>query len=541
MTGHEAAGSGPRHSPYSHDELTRLLAPQSVAIVGASERKGSFGARLFANLAAFQGRVHLVNGKYDRLHDRPCHPSVGALPEVPDCVVVAVPRDAVAAVVEDCAAAGVGGAIVVASGYAETGLPDRIALQDRLAAIAQASGMRVVGPNTLGIVNYASGAGLTFSAMPPVRPLRPHAVGIISQSGSIGFALSQAVMRGVSVSHVLTAGNSCDVDVADYVAYLADDPACRSIACVFEGMATPRRLIAAAEIAWRADKPLVLYKMATGQAGAEAAMSHTGSLAGSEAAYAAAFARAGVVQVDKLEALVEAAAFFAKAPPPRAAGVAVIATSGGAAIMAADKAELHDVPLPQPAPDTRAVLEAHIPEFGSPRNPCDVTAQVIADPGGLLACTGALLSDAQYGALVTTHQYAYEAATARLPVFSGLAAQHGKIVCNVWIPEWLGGPGAAETESDPHLALFHSMDRCFAALAAWQRRDRLRRLPVAAPARIAPAAARAEAASLLRDVPDRALSESAAKRILSLYGVPVVSETLVQSADAAAAAARRAD
>ena len=445
--------------------MARLIAPRSVAVIGVSERMAGFGSRVMANLAAFDGAVYQVNAKYATLAGRPCYPSLDALPEVPDCVVIATQRDAVEPLVAHCAASGVGAVVLFAAGYAETAKPDNIAAQARLTALARAADIRLVGPNTIGLVNYATGAGLTFSGMPARTPLKPHAVGIVSQSGSLGFSLAQGIMRGVSVSHVLTAGNSADVDVADHVAYLAQDPACRAIACLFEGMADPGRMIAAAEQAWRADKPLVMYKMATGTEGARAALSHTGSLAGSEEAYRAAFARCGVIQVDKLEALLEAAAFFAKAPPPAARGVAVVATSGGATIMAADKAELHGVALPQPASQAAAILAHWVPEYGSSRNPCDVTAQVITDPGALVACTDALLADPAYGALVTSHAYAYESATSRLPVFSQAAARHGKITCNVWAPEWLGGPGSFETESDPHLALFHSMDRCFAAQA----------------------------------------------------------------------------
>ena len=451
------------------------MRPRSIAVVGASDRKGSFGQRAAENLAAFDGRAYLVNPRHQAIGGQPCFPSVAALPEVPDCVFIAVAREAVEPIVAQCAGLGVGGAVVVASGYAETAKPGRAEEQQRLAAIAWRSGMRLVGPNTIGLANYATGAAMTFSAMPRRQPLAPHAIGIASQSGALGFALAQAMERGASVSHVLTCGNSCDVDVADYVAFLAHDPACRAIACVFEGMSDPARMERAAEVAWAADKPLVVYKMAASASGARGAMAHTGSLAGSREAYAAAFARAGAVQVDGLEALMEAAAFFAKAPPPCAPGVAVIATSGGATIMAADKAERHGVALPQPGPAAAAVLAARVPEFGSARNPCDVTAQVLTEGDGLLACTGALLADPAFGALVTTHAYAYPSATARLSVFSGAAAAHGKIVCNVWMSEWLGGLGARETEADPHLALFHSMDRCFAALATWHRRAALRR------------------------------------------------------------------
>ena len=527
-----------RPAPYTRADMARLMHPRSVAIIGVSDRKGSFGNRAMENLAGFDGPVHLVNARYREIAGKPCYPDIAALPEVPDCVFIAIGREAVEPVVSRCAELGVGGAIVVASGYVETARPERAAEQQRLAAIAQRSGMRLVGPNTIGIVNYAIGAGLTFSAMPDRRPLLPHAIGIVSQSGSLGFSLAQAVERGTSISHVLTSGNSCDVDVADYVAALAEDPACRAIACVFEGMADPRRMIRAAEIAWRAGKPLILYKMATGTAGAQAAMSHTGSLAGSNEAYAAAFARAGVVQVDKLEAVVEAAAFFAKAPPPSAPGVAVIATSGGATIMAADKAELHGVPLPQPGAFAAGVLAERVPEFGSPRNPCDVTAQVLTDPGALVACTDALLADPAFAALVTSHAYAYASATARLAVFSASAAKHGKIVCNLWAPEWLGGPGARETEEDPHLALFHSTDRCFATLAAWQRRGALTRQPARDPAaRITGPGVAAQARALLQAAPAQALTESEAKRVMALYGIPVVEDRLVQTPDEAASAA----
>ena len=521
-----------RPEPYSRTQLARLLTPASVAVIGVSERAAAFGSRVMTNMAAFEGRLYQINGKYTELAGRPCHAGLAALPEVPDCVVVATGRDQVEPIVVECARLGVGAVMILAAGFAETGKPELAALQARIAAIARAADMRLVGPNTIGLVNYQIGAGLTFSAMPARRSLARHAIGIVSQSGSLGFALGQAIERGLSVSHVLTAGNSCDVDVADQVAYLAEDPACRAIACVFEGMAHPGRMIAAAERCRDAGKPLVMYKMATGDVGAQAAMSHTGSLAGSEAAYRAAFARANVIQVEDLEALVERAAFFAKAPAPTAPGVAVIATSGGAVIMAADKAERHAIALPQPSPAGAAILAANVPEYGSTRNPCDVTAQAISDPAGLAACTRALLDDPVFGALVTTQGYAYDTATQRLPTFAAAARQSGKIVCFVWIPEWLGGPGAREIESDPQLCLFHSMDRCFATLAAWHRWHAKPPLPGD---RLAPAVA--EQARALVSAAGARLTEREAKRIIALYGIPVVTDHLVQTAAEATHAA----
>src|SRR5207344_3181960 len=175
-----------------------------------------------------------------------------------------------------------------------------------------------------------------------------------------------------------------------------------------EGLNHPQRLLEAAQIAWRNGKPLLISKIATGTLGAAAAISHTGSLAGSDIAYRAAFERGGAIVIEEFEGLMEAAAFFAKAPPPRARGVAVLATSGGAAIMAADKAELHCISLPQPSEAVRRVLESNIPDFGSARNPCDVTGQVVNNPQSMWACGEALLSDSVYGALVVPQTLAYD-------------------------------------------------------------------------------------------------------------------------------------
>jgi acyl-CoA synthetase (NDP forming) len=327
------------------------------------------------------------------------------------------------------------------------------------------------------------------------------------------------------------------VDVADLVAYLAQDPNCKAIACVFEGMAHPERLLEAAKLAWHAGKPLLIHKVATGELGAEAAISHTGSLAGSNVAYRAAFERAGAIMVDNFEGLMEAAAFFGKAPAPKAKGVAVIATSGGAAIMAADKAEVHGIALPQPSDPVRQVLEQHIPDFGSARNPCDVTAQVVNNPKSLWACGEALMSDPAYGAILLPQPVAFDFHKPRIAAFSELSKRFGKITCNVLISDWLQGPAAFEAESDPHVAMFRSMDRCLATLAAWQRWHdrRLADPPVAE--RHAPPQASAKAAALLDSFVERTLTEREAKAVLASYGIPVVTEKLVSTPEEAVAIA----
>ncbi|MBS0639146.1 MAG: acetate--CoA ligase family protein [Acetobacteraceae bacterium] len=526
-----------RTGVYSREQLTRLLHPQSIAVVGASTRAGAFGKTVLANMAHYTGRSYPVNPRYTEIEGKQCYPSVSELPEVVDCAVICAPREGVEDIVNDCVKAGVGGAIIFASGYSETGKEDRIAQQERLAAIARESGMRIVGPNCIGVVNASLDARITFMDITPIPQPAAKAVGVISQSGALGMALAQGVVRGLSVSHVMTSGNSCDVDMADYVNYLVDDPTCASIACVFEGMSTPERLLLAAENAWKADKPLVIFKMATGEYGAQAAMSHTGSLAGSHESYRAVFRKAGAVVVDDFETLMETAAFFGKAPSaPKAPGAAVIAASGGAAIMCADRAEQNGVPMPQPAPEVKAILESRIPEFGSSRNPCDVTAAVLGDPESLQDCANALLGDPQYGVLVSPMTYGSAASAKRPLVYNDLAIKYGKMACAVWQTEWQDGPGVVEANGSERIALFRSMNACFSAIAAWQWRGEKR---AAGPQVVAPtdSATLAQARAMLAAAKGETVTEREVKALLSLYGVPVVGEKLTQSADEAVAAA----
>ena len=522
---------------YRHADLNRLLNPTSVAVIGASQRAGSFGERVLHNLQNYRGRYYPVNARYETISDMKCYKSVTELPEPVDCAVICAAREAVEDIVHECVRAGVGGAIIFASGYSETGKEDRIAQQERLQSIARESGMRIVGPNCIGVVNTTSDARITFMDLAPKMEPGPRSIGIISQSGALGMALAQASSRGIAVSHVLTSGNSCDVDMADYVSFLAEEPDCAAIALVFEGMAEPQRLLRACDTAWAANKPLIIFKMASGEQGATAAMSHTGSLAGSHAAYKAAFKRAGAIVVDDYEHLMETASFLAKSPAPRARGVAVVATSGGAAIMAADRAEQYGIDLPQPSDDVRAILEQHVPEFGAVRNPCDVTAQVISNPASLAACANALLGSPDYAALIVPHPYAYLPSVGRISVFDELARDNGKPICMGWLSEWMGGPGMAEIESARHVSLFRSMSNLFATMDAWIWREAKRQAPVAEACRFAPEGARAAAAKLIAASPNSTLTEREAKEVLALYGVPVVGEKLVHSADEAANAA----
>ena len=200
--------------------------------------------------------------------------------------------------------------------------------------------------------------------------------------------------------YFFSVGNSADVDVADLIGAMAEDPEVRAVACLFEGVPDARRLLEAGARAREAGKPVIVYKLGVSEDGAAAARSHTGSMAGSAAAFRALFERAGFVPVDNYEALVEYAKFFAAAGKPLARGVAVVSGSGGAGIIAADMAARHGVPMPQPGENTTAVLRSVVPEFGAARNPCDPTGQVLSVPESYNKCCQALLDDPQYGVLL---------------------------------------------------------------------------------------------------------------------------------------------
>jgi acetate---CoA ligase (ADP-forming) len=523
---------------YTHAQLDPLLNPRSIAVVGASPRAGSFGQRTLQNLATYTGRIFPVNEKYGEIGGLTAYASLTALPEPPDCVVIAIPREGVVDAVKDCVRAKAGGAVIYTSGFSETGNPAHAQLQAEIARIARDSGMPVVGPNCLGLFNASCGLSATFAGAPKMTPPQGrHNVGLVSQSGAMGLSLMQAMERGMGFSHLLTAGNSCDVDVADMLAYLAADDACPVVACLFEGMAHPRKLLEAGRIARERGKPVLIYKFATGEDGAAAAMSHTGSLAGSNAAYDALFEEAGFIRVQSLERMAEAAAFFAKARGPKGTGIGVLTGSGGAAILMADRAEHHGAPMPQLEAAGQAILDEVVPEFGAARNPCDLTAQALNNPQSFPRAAGAFLGDPGIGALVVTHSTA-GVGHERMPLLASLGREHGKPVCIVWLSEWLEGPAAADIERDPHLMLFRSADRCVETIAqwtAWAQRSQQSAQPKPDSALTD---AQAAAVRQVADSANRVLTESQSRAVLEPFGVPFVRQSRAATAQAALAAAR---
>jgi len=528
---------------YHHDDLRRLINPKVVAIVGASETRGSFGERTLSNMADFTGKVFAINPKYRNLLGRPCVPSLADLPESPDCVVLCVARQMVEGMIEAAAAVKAGGVIVYASGFAETAKPDRIEAQQRLIEIAQRTGVRVVGPNCVGLANTGSSAGLNF--MPDYAGMghRRGPIGIVSQSGALGYTVLQGMERGIGFSHYLAAGNSCDVDVCDFISYLAEDDDTRSIICLLEGVKDGDRFLSAARKARNAGKALIVYKTGNSETSSKAAMSHTGTMVGSVVAYRTALEETGAIAVDDLEAVLETASFFAKTGAPTGGrGVGILSTSGGAAVICADKAEAHDVPLPALEAKTAKALHEVVPDFGSVANPSDLTAEVLKTAETFGFCLDAFMNDTGFSALVMPMIFAHASSSgARAPTIVEAAGRTDRPLAVVWMNEWYQGPGSELLDADPRVCMFRSADRCFATLRTWFDWHERRTRQQAQAARRSPPSAGQAARAILSEVKGRgaALSETDSKRLLACYGIAVPQEIVARDPEQAASAASK--
>lgn len=530
-----------RHAELAASQtLAALLAPETIAIVGASPKPGSFGGAVLANLAThFRGRVFPVNPQYSELDGHPCYASLADLPERPDCVGIAVPAHRVEAVLLQAAACGIPSAIVFSSGFAETGTTEGHALQARVAEIARTHGIRVLGPNCTGIVNVRSGAGCNI--LPSVRqlPMVPGDIGLVGQSGALGYVVFQAMHRGVGFSHLISTGNSCDLDIADLINYLVDDPDTKAIASVFESVPDGQRLRLALERAFHAGKPVVVYKIGVTASGQKAALSHSGMLAGDAASYDALFERTGAIQVDSFEALLETAVFFSRAGLPSGSAIGIISGSGGSVVMAADKADKYGLPLPAPAAATVAALGKRLPSFASIANPADITAESIRDEALYGECVKIFADDPGFSGVAILMPSAHgEAAITRAEGLDALAARIDKPLSLVWMNEWYEGIGSRVYDSSRSLSVFRSLDRCMHAYRLWFDYGR-RRAALAHPSvrRVTPEAREAARRHIRAFAPGATLTESAAKQLFGFYGIAGVEEILCTSREQAVAAA----
>jgi acyl-CoA synthetase (NDP forming) len=362
-------------------DLHALFNPRAVAVVGASGRSGTLNSRPLSILRewGFGGTVYPVNPSYPELDGQRCYSSISDLPTTPDVAYILVPGAAVEGVVADCGAKGIKFAIISSSGFGETA--SGIAAEERLRDSARRSGIRLVGPNSEGIWSVAARLPLTFGSAAMRPDIREAPVAIVSQSGSVGAAVVQRLLdRGLGCNYLVSSGNEVDLDVADFIDFLAADASTRVILCFFEGISNSIRLRSAAHRAREAGKVVVALKPRGGVVTRAAMASHTGRIVGDDAAYDALFRQSGILRVESIEDLEMAARVFVVRGRPIDRGVAVLSMSGGARALIVAGCEDAAIAVPQFASGTRSELRAELPAYASSDNPIDLTGEIINRP-----------------------------------------------------------------------------------------------------------------------------------------------------------------
>lgn len=402
--------------------LDALFSPRSIAVVGASDaptRIGGVPVDLLRRMG-WPGRILPINPKSATVQGLPAFPSLRAVGEPIDLAVFAVPQAAIDAAIDDAAAAGVRAAVVFSAGFAEVGA-DGEAAQARLAARAREAGIRVVGPNCLGVMNCREGMYATFSPAPGIGVARPGSIGLVSQSGAFGaYAYSLARERGIGLSVWASTGNEADVQVADVIAWMARDPHTTVIMVYLEGVRDGDRMRRALADAHAARKPVVAVKVGRTPLGAQAAAAHTASLAGDDAVYEALFRQYGVCRARDIEEFFNVAHGAAVAGLPRNDRIALFTISGGVGAFMADEAVAVGLDVAETAPAAQAEILSWVP-FAAPRNPIDITGQVLQDPSLIDRSARAALRGGDYGAWLG-FMAAAGAGDALWPVFESLVS-----------------------------------------------------------------------------------------------------------------------
>lgn len=512
--------------------IRRLLRPRSIAIVGASPTAGSLGAGVLANLDRFRfrGPVHLVNPRYDRIGERPCVRSIAALPDGIDCVVLAIPQVHVVDSVRACAEKGIGGLIVLAGGFAETGAPGRRE-QERIAAIALEFGVALQGPNCIGMINYVDGVPLMFGAAPFDELGTRTGVAVVSQSGAMASAVRVALQaRGIGVSYAVSTGNEASLGAEDFLEEFIADPHTRVIAMLMEQIRRPGRFLDLAAQARSAGKFVVLHHLGRSAAGREAAKTHTGAMSGDYAVMAAQVVARGVLLVDSLELLIDVPELLIRSRNVGSrGGTVIVAESGAFKGMALDFCATVGLDLPPLSESTYAQLATQLPPFSPPSNPLDLTAQPLIDPGLYRRVLDSIARDGAFGSVVivislpSTHS-----ADRKLPpIIEALGAFAGRqSVVFAMLGEDCPIPeGHVARIRDTGTPFFRSPERAFRALVA------LKGLELE-PAVIAPPARPAESW-----IEPGVMPEYRAKRMLARLGLSIPPGRLVVSLEEALTAA----
>lgn len=503
--------------------LAALWTARSVAVVGASDREGSLG-RLpveFLLRYGYAGRIMPVRPDRAPVRGLDSYATVRECPGPVDLAMVMVGSARVPDAISDCVATGVGVAVICTSGFAETG-DEGAALQDEVVRIARAGRMRVVGPNCIGSVGVGTGQVTSFSPLfaGQKTTLVPGRLGFVSQSGALGYgAVSLAFERGLGLGWVVNTGNEADVTAAEVMAALTRIPECAGILAYVESLDDMPGLRAVAG----SGTPIAVLKAGRSEAGARAAASHTGSLAAGDRVVDAALHQLGIVRADDVEDLLDIGAVMAAARPG-GRRVAVVTTSGGSGILAADALEAHDLELAGLRPETTAALDDIVPSFGSTANPVDVTASVMSDGSLFDRTLDAICEDPGVDAILAC----FCVITGKdvddvVDSLAKVAARSGKPVLAVRTGADHLAPDADRRMREAGIPSFSTPARAVRALAALCRYAAPRRHPVPEPATSV-------------EAPPPGASEQEVKALLSGAGLPVPHGRLTSSPEDAVAA-----
>jgi acyl-CoA synthetase (NDP forming) len=503
--------------------LAALWSASSIAIIGATEREGAMGRLPVEYLQRFgyAGRIFPVNPKGGSVLGLPAFESVASINQPIDLALIMVPATAVHDAVAACAQAGVRVAIVMSSGFAETG-PEGAAAQAELVDIARAGGMRLVGPNCIGAVGGADRVLATFSPVfaSASTPLPGGPVALVSQSGALGFgALSLGLERGVPIGIAITTGNEADVTASEVAAALAMDENVRALAMYVESLDDLEAIRAAAQA-----KPVVMLKAGRSDAGAKAAASHTGALASADKVVDAALRQAGIARVKTIDDLLDAAALLALDGRMHGDRIGIVTTSGGSGILAADAIEVNGLQLAELASDTVQDLEAIVPSYGNATNPVDVTAAVMAEPGLFERCVERLADDPSVDAIVACFAVLVGDDVTRIArALQAVRERTGLPVVAARTGAASLAPEGAAVLAAAGVPVYSTPERAVAALAA------LRVVSV-------PARERAIRSAVMAAVPTPGASEKEVKALLAKAGVTIPESFLTSTLEEARAA-----
>jgi acyl-CoA synthetase (NDP forming) len=518
--------------------LSKLLTPKSVAIIGVSESPTRIGGRLFKYLTkhGYKGELALVNPKYKELNNVKCYPSISDVPMDIDCALVAVPGKFVLPVLNECADNNVGSVVIFSSGFAEMGSDGKKA-QDKLKELAQTKNMRICGPNCIGLVNFNDKTVLSFSQFLEIDSLTPGNIGFISQSGALGGSMAnRAQDSSIGLSYFISSGNEADLDVADYIKHLVlHDKNTTVIAAVIEGFKNGAKFIKAAELALEHGKPIIVLKIGETEVGKKAAASHTGSLTGSDSVIDAVLNQKGVIRVRNYDELFQTASLFSKNRIPKGNRLGILSSSGGAGIIMADLYTKLGLAVPEPSKKTIEAASKEMASFGQVANPFDLTGQIFSDPKMFQRCFNYFIDDENFDIIqINMSMVAGQGSVDRALQLLEVAKDSTKPVVAWWAAGSLSEPGI-QILNNSEVASFKSPDRCAAAVKAlidYHQMAKEAAMEAGLDAKksgITDLSIDKDQAKKILDTAGKSLSEHDSKALLSLYGIPVTREKIVNS------------